>query len=100
MLSKITLTLSLLFVPVHSFAPVAREKCWNRLEAKKDSDDPSPKPSLSVGAFVEFEEKQRRVHIGKIAEVEHKSNGGTRYSVESSDGQRLGSRKRDVSSVH
>jgi len=59
------------------------------LEAKKHTDDSASKHSLAVGTFVEFEEKQRRVHIGKIAEVEHKSNGGTRYSVEDSDGHRF-----------
>jgi len=59
------------------------------LYSKKNADDSASMPSLAVGTFVEFEEKQRRVHIGKIAEVEHKSNGGTRYFVEDSDGHRF-----------
>eukprot|EP00536_Pseudo-nitzschia_multiseries_P003769 jgi/Psemu1/302161/fgenesh1_kg.59_\ len=91
MFTKIVVILSFLLQTVDSFAPVSNKRkslthqdvCLN---AKKSSADAAPQPSLAVGTFVEFEEKQHRVHIGKIAEVEHKSNGGTRYSVEDSDG--------------
>jgi hypothetical protein len=85
MFMKIIATLSLLFVSIHSFVPVARKQCLNRLDAKKNADDAPSLPSLAVGTFVEFDEK-KRFHIGKISEVEHKSNGGTRYGVEDSDG--------------
>ncbi len=88
MFLKTLAALSLLLAPACSFVvPLAQNKCLVRLDSKKSSDDaPS---SLAVGTFVEFEEKQKRVHIGKIADVEHKSNGGTRYSVEDSEGHRF-----------
>jgi len=93
MLFKIVPTLSLLLVgSVHSFAPsiVAHPKtCPMVLNAKKSADEVVSKPSLSVGTFVEFEEKKHRVHIGKIADVEHKSNGGTRYCVVDDDGHKF-----------
>ena len=85
MFMKIIATLSLIFVSVHSFAPVARKECLIRLDAKKIVDDAPSKPSLAVGTFVEFDEK-KRVHVGKVFDVEHKSNGGTRYTVEDSEG--------------
>lgn len=89
MFLKSLVALSLLLAPARSFhvVNVARTECLVRLDAKKSADEPGP--SLAVGTFVEFEEKQKRVHIGKIAEVEHKSNGGTRYSVEDSEGHRF-----------
>lgn len=88
MFTKSIITISFLFGSVSSFVPVTRKECLNRhkisLGSKKD--DTVLSPALPVGAFVEFEEKKHRVHIGKIAEVEHKSNGATRYGVEDSDG--------------
>jgi len=81
--------LSLILASAHSFVPVTQNTCLIRMNSKKNSDDVEQKPSLAVGTFVEFEEKHHRVHIGKISEVEHKSNGGTRYNVEDSDGHRF-----------
>ena len=86
---KTIAVLSFLVGSVHSFVPVTERTCLHRLQAKKNPEDAAPKASLPVGTFVEFEEKQHRVHIGKIADVEHKSNGGTRYSVEDSEGHRF-----------
>ena len=86
---KIILHLFLLVGSVYSFVPMARKETLHQLCAKKDSADLAPKPNLAVGTFVEFEEKQHRVHIGKIADVEHKSNGSARYTVEDSDGHRF-----------
>ena len=89
MFTNSVIILSLLFVPGHSFVPVTPKKCSVHLHAKKSSNDLAPMPDLPVGTFVEFEEKQHRVHIGKIAEVGHKMKGGTRYTVEDSDGHRF-----------
>jgi hypothetical protein len=89
MLIKIIVSLSLLSASIHAFVPVTRNKCSIKLDAKKDSEDLSSKPTLAVGTFVEFEEKKHRIHIGKVVEVGHKINGGTRYNVEDSDGHRF-----------
>lgn len=88
MFTKIFVILSLLFNSVSSFAPATKCSVRNEvcLNAKKHSGDAPSNPSLAVGTFVEFEEKHHRVHIGKIAEVEHKTNGSTRYGVEDSEG--------------
>ena len=71
----------LLASSVHSFAPLAQNQCRSSSIVKLDA--------LAVGTFVEFEEKKKRVHIGKVTEVETKSNGGARYNVEDSDGHRF-----------
>lgn len=57
------------------------------LGSKKDSDDDGVVQAsiFPVGTFVEFEEKSR-VHAGKIAQTEQKSNGGARYVVIDSEG--------------
>jgi len=44
--------------------------------------------SFAVGTFVEFEEKNHRVHCGKISQQEHKSNGAARYVVLDGEGKR------------
>lgn len=89
MILKRIVTGSLLLELVSSFTPVATEYGLSRhgisLKAKKNADD-DVKRALPVGTFVEFEEKQHRVHVGKIVEVGHKSNGASRYDVEDSDG--------------
>mmetsp|Transcript_14781 Transcript_14781/g.23121 ORF Transcript_14781/g.23121 Transcript_14781/m.23121 type:complete len:226 (+) Transcript_14781:215-892(+) len=51
-------------------------------ELKAKSDDVVNQRAFAVGTFVEFHEK-KRVHVGKIVSLEHKSNGGARYTVES-----------------
>jgi len=81
--------LSLLFASGHSFVPVTKKSCAIQLDAKKNSNDLVSTPALAVGTFVEFEEKHHRVHIGKIADVERKLKGGTRYTVEDSEGHRF-----------
>lgn len=86
MFMKTIVALVIIVASVDSFAPVSTKKSLNSLEAKKNADDTASKPSLAVGTFVEFEEKQYRVHVGKIEKVEHKLNGGTRYGIEDSDG--------------
>ena len=45
--------------------------------------------AFAAGTFVEFQEKNR-VHVGKIASVEHKSNGGARYEVIDSEDHHFG----------
>ena len=49
--------------------------------ASKSDDDVAPATAFSKGTLVEFHEKNRE-HIGKIVDVEHKSNGGARYNVQ------------------
>ncbi|KAL7444116.1 hypothetical protein ACHAXM_009866 [Skeletonema potamos] len=59
------------------------------LHGKKDSgDDVVQQHAFSVGSFIEFEEK-KRIHVGKIDAVEHKSSGGARYSVTDSEGKKF-----------
>ncbi|KAG7354379.1 hypothetical protein IV203_003735 [Nitzschia inconspicua] len=56
------------------------------LGSKRGSDDDTVLAStFPVGTFVEFEEKSR-IHVGKISHLEHKSNGGARYTVTDSNG--------------
>lgn len=43
--------------------------------------------SFSQGSFIEFVEKNGRMHIGKILSVEHKVNGKARYTVVDDSGQ-------------
>ena len=81
--------LSILFASGHAFVPATKKNCLVRLDAKKISNDLAPTPALPVGTFVEFEEKQHRVHIGKIMDVGRKINGGARYTVEDSQGHRF-----------
>ena len=56
--------------------------------AKKGGED-TQQHAFSIGTFVEFQEKKRN-HLGKITEVEHKGNGGTRYTVMDSEGKVFG----------
>ncbi|OEU15852.1 hypothetical protein FRACYDRAFT_269513 [Fragilariopsis cylindrus CCMP1102] len=97
MFTRTFLTLSFLALgSVRSFLPVSTRN-HNRilcLDSKKNADEGSSsdtkqnyQPSFPVGTFVEFEEKKHRTHIGKITNIEHKSNGGTRYDVTDSDGK-------------
>lgn len=59
------------------------------IKSRKNDDEPAVnKQALSVGALVEFTEKDR-LHFGKIDASEHKSNGGARYTVVDSHGQRF-----------
>lgn len=57
--------------------------------AKKSGDDVVQQHSFSAGTFVEFQEKKRS-HLGKITGVEHKGNGGARYTVMDSEGKSFG----------
>lgn len=59
------------------------------LHGKKDSgDEVVQQQAFAVGSFVEFEEK-KRIHVGKIDAVEHKSSGGARYAVIDSEGKKF-----------
>lgn len=59
------------------------------LHGKKDSgDEVVQQQAFPVGSFVEFEEK-KRIHVGKIETVEHKSSGGARYAVIDSEGKKF-----------
>ena len=62
-----------------------------KLLAKKSDGDAEvvQQSAFAVGTFVEFEEK-KRVHVGKIEDVQHKSSGGARYGVVDSDGKHFG----------
>jgi len=59
--------------------------------ARKNDESEASSPVIKahacpVGTFVEFTEKSR-AHVGKILSVEHKANGGARYSVEDVTGK-------------
>mmetsp|Transcript_16132 Transcript_16132/g.28172 ORF Transcript_16132/g.28172 Transcript_16132/m.28172 type:complete len:247 (+) Transcript_16132:13-753(+) len=59
------------------------------LFSKKSADEAVMSTNaLPVGTFVEFEEK-KRVHVGKISQQEHKSNGGARYVVVDDEGHQF-----------
>ncbi|KAK1738078.1 hypothetical protein QTG54_011372 [Skeletonema marinoi] len=59
------------------------------LHGKKDSsDEVVQQQAFSAGSFIEFEEK-KRIHVGKIDAVEHKSSGGARYTVIDSEGKKF-----------
>ena len=64
----------------------------NHLYAQKkksgDGDSVEKAPASSVGTFVEFSEKNR-IHVGKIVAVEHKANGGARYTVADDGGKQF-----------
>lgn len=64
----------------------------NHLNAQKkksgDGDLIEKAPTSSVGTFVEFSEKSR-IHVGKIVSVEHKANGGARYTVVDDSGKQF-----------
>jgi hypothetical protein len=81
---------SQLFVPcLHIQASSqAFSRCVDLKSQKHDDDLVVNKQALSVGALVEFTEKGR-LHFGKIETSEHKSNGGARYTVMDSHGQRF-----------
>jgi len=49
--------------------------------ADKDSDAVVEQKAFSPGSIIEFQEKNR-IHVGKILQVERKSNGAVRYEVE------------------
>jgi len=52
-------------------------------------------PAFASGSFVEFSEK-KRIHIGKIEMVEHKSSGGARYVVIDSLGKKFNVPDKDI----
>ena len=58
------------------------------LHASKDSDDIVLQRSFTTGTLVEFSEK-KRAHVGRIINVEHKSNGGARYDLIDHDGKKF-----------
>jgi len=64
----------------HTFAPSLI------LNSKKGDAVDAAQQKFSVGSFVEFQEKSR-VHVGKIAQVEQKGNGASRYNVIDSNGK-------------
>lgn len=67
--------------------------------AKKDGDNVVVnQQAFSVGSFVEFNEK-KRVHTGKILNVEHKSSGGARYDVLDSEGKKYSIADKQISYV-
>ena len=91
----ILVTAALLMVDVSAFhtMPLTTARNNNNLSqlfSKKPSDDDtySGPQALSVGTFVEFEE-HKRVHIGKIEEQQHKTNGGARYVVIDHEGHKF-----------
>jgi len=89
MIMRSILTLTFLtFGSVSSFLPTT--KTLNRngicLDSKKKSDEQNHQSIFAAGAFVEFDEK-KRVHVGKITHLEHKSNGSARYDITDSDGK-------------
>ncbi|KAL7538402.1 hypothetical protein ACHAXR_008533 [Thalassiosira sp. AJA248-18] len=51
--------------------------------------------AFAAGSFVEFQEK-KRIHIGKIDTVEHKSSGGARYQVVDSEGKKFNVPDKDI----
>lgn len=77
------IALLFLFSSANAFAPsqYGHYRIAHTCQAKK-GDDVEQQQAFPVGTFVEFVEK-KRVHIGKILSVEHKSNGGARYDVDS-----------------
>mmetsp|Transcript_27253 Transcript_27253/g.43051 ORF Transcript_27253/g.43051 Transcript_27253/m.43051 type:complete len:233 (-) Transcript_27253:158-856(-) len=59
------------------------------LHSKKDAvDEVVNQQAFAAGSFVEFSEK-KRIHVGKIESVEHKSSGGARYHVLGSEGKKF-----------
>jgi hypothetical protein len=57
------------------------------LSNKQADDEANVAPAFAVGTFVEFEENNR-VHIGKISQQEHKSNGSAAlYQVTDNTGK-------------
>jgi hypothetical protein len=86
------LTLCLLLVDatlVASFhvKPLQKSHPDLALFGKKMEDEAAVlQQAYTVGTFVEFEEK-KRVHIGTISDMEHKSNGGARYKVVDKEGK-------------
>lgn len=56
--------------------------------SKISGDDVVQQKSLASGTIVEFIEK-KRVHAGKIINVQHKSNGAARYDVVDHDGHKF-----------
>jgi len=51
--------------------------------------------AFAAGSFVEFTEK-KRIHIGKIDMVEHKTSGGARYQVIDSGGKKFNVPDKDI----
>ena len=68
--------------------PYAPSATSSLLGKKDSSDDVVKQQAFSAGSFVEFQEK-KRIHVGKIDAVEHKSSGGARYSVIDSEGKKF-----------
>ena len=77
-ISALSLTSS--FHQASAFVPSNVMPSTTCLNGKKDAgDEVVQQVAFAAGSFVEFAEK-KRVHIGKIDAVEHKSSGGARYS--------------------
>lgn len=62
--------------------------CPTLLHGSKESGDVAMQQAFSIGTLIEFAEK-KRVRVGKILSVEHKSNGGARYEVLDHDGHKF-----------
>lgn len=58
------------------------------LHASKDSVDAFLQRAFTPGTLVEFSEK-KRAHVGRIINVEHKSNGDARYEIIDHDGKKF-----------
>lgn len=84
--TAIVLTLSLLGTS-SAFTAHLNPSFSTKLSASKESGDVVQQRAYAVGTLIEFTEK-KRVHVGKIASVDHKSNGGARYDVEDHDGHK------------
>jgi len=63
-----------------------KEKSDDDTAAQKKQNQQS---AFGMGTFIEFQEK-KRTHIGKIMNIEFKTNGGARYSVEDTEGKKYG----------
>lgn len=59
-----------------------------KLHGSKEKEAVQLQKAYTTGTLVEFSEK-KRVRIGQIVNVEHKSNGGARYDLEDQDGHRF-----------
>lgn len=66
--------------------PLQKASCT--LYGSKDSDEVPIQTAFSTGTLVEFSSKNNKLHVGKIVNVEHKSNGGARYDVLDYDGSK------------
>jgi len=86
---NITLALIAFIASANAFtvAPSKTAFC-TKLNGSKDAGEVTLQRAFTTNTLVEFGEK-KRVHVGKITSVEHKSNGGARYEVEDHDGHKF-----------